>query len=108
MICYEKQTSEFKKIFSKNGEDEIISAIFIAIGIKKHCFVEFEVGNDNACNIRLSENERKCFWMDGIKSLNTNIQNEIITAENISFLFEKYSVTHELDLLSRDIDSNDY
>lgn len=37
-----------------------------------------------------------------------NLQQEFITAENIEELFSKYNVPKEFDLLSIDIDGNDY
>lgn len=104
-----KLTGFEKKIFSQNGEDGIITAIFNAIGIKNYYFVEFGVGDGTECNTRLlRENGWQGLWMDGMSSSNTNIQHEIVTAENINSLFEKYCVPNEFDLLSIDIDSNDY
>ncbi|MDO8828408.1 hypothetical protein [Methylophaga sp.] len=98
-----------KKIFSQNGEDGIITTIFNVIGIKNSYFVEFGVGDGNECNTRLlRENGWNGLWMDGTKSDNSFVYHEKITAENINSLFEKYSVPHEFDLLSIDIDSNDY
>ncbi len=37
-----------------------------------------------------------------------NLRKEIINAENVESLFKKYDVPFEFDLLSIDIDSNDY
>ena len=37
-----------------------------------------------------------------------NLQQEMIYAENINDLFKKYHVPHHFDLLSIDIDFNDY
>jgi hypothetical protein len=38
----------------------------------------------------------------------TNVKKEFITSENINSLFEKYNVPKDFELLSIDIDGNDY
>jgi len=51
----------------------------------------------------------KGLLMDGShENVSINLQREFITAENIESLFEQYNVPKEFDLLSIDIDSNDY
>jgi len=42
------------------------------------------------------------------EDLSINLRKEFITAENINDLFEKYEVPENLDLLSIDIDFNDF
>jgi len=42
------------------------------------------------------------------KDFQRNIKKEIVTAENIQSLFQKYNVPKNFDLLSIDIDFNDY
>jgi len=42
------------------------------------------------------------------KDFQPNIKKEIVTAENIQSLFQKYDVPKNFDLLSIDIDYNDY
>lgn len=46
--------------------------------------------------------------MDCGDNLNPSIKKETVTTENINFLFKKYKVPKEFDLLSIDIDFNDY
>lgn len=47
--------------------------------------------------------------MDGsYENLSINLRKEFITAENINELFNKYQVPYDLDLLSIDIDLNDF
>ena len=46
--------------------------------------------------------------MDCSPIMNSNIKKEKVDASNINFLLAKYSVPREFDLLSIDIDSNDY
>ncbi|MDH3611073.1 MAG: FkbM family methyltransferase [Nitrosopumilus sp.] len=97
-----------KKIYSQNGEDGIIQFIFGKIGITNKFFVEFGVGHGIQCNTRYL---RELGW-DGL-SMDSAFQSklikkEIITAENIEKLFKKYEVPKKFDLLSIDIDYNDY
>ncbi len=44
----------------------------------------------------------------GYQNSSINLQQEFITAENINQLFSKYNVPDEFDLLSIDIDFNDF
>lgn len=104
--------SEFeKKLFSQNGEDGVLKAIFDLIGVTNKYYVEFGTQNGCECNTRnLRENH---FWkgllMDGEnENKEINLHKEFITAENINSLFDKYNVPNEFDLLSIDIDYNDW
>ncbi|WP_052345046.1 tetratricopeptide repeat protein [Planktothrix rubescens] len=100
-----------RKIFSQNGEDGVIKKIFEVIKTTNKYYVEFGVENANECNTRnLREN---CGWsgllMDGgYENKEIGLYQEFITAENINELFQKYKVPQELDLLSIDIDYNDF
>lgn len=100
-----------RKIFSQNGEDGVIKKIFEVIKTTNKYYVEFGVENANECNTRnLREN---CGWsgllMDGgYENKEIGLYQEFITAENINNLFQKYNVPQEFDLLSIDIDYNDF
>jgi len=101
-----------KKIYSQNGEDGVIEAIFAAIGVTNKYVVEFGCGDGLECN---SANLMNQGWsglhMDGFcQSQNPliKIQKEFINADNIQFLFLKYQVPEHFDLLSIDIDGNDF
>jgi hypothetical protein len=98
-----------KKIYSQNGEDGIIQAIFKKIGTTNKYFVEFGVENGKECNTRylMEKNGWKGLLMDE-KNENKNVKKEFITAENVNELFKKYGVPKEFDLLSIDVDGNDY
>ena len=97
--------------FSQNGEDGIIEAIFRAIGTTNRFSVEFGAEDGRQCNSRYLKIHRG--WtgllMDGNEqSPASGVKQEFITAENINTLFLKYTVPAEFDLLSIDIDGNDY
>jgi hypothetical protein len=96
-----------RKIHSQNGEDGIIRAIFDKIGTTNRFCVEFGIHPAEGNTILLREQGWNCLWMDGGGDGQT-IRKEFITAENINDLFAKYGVPRDLDLLSIDIDSNDY
>lgn len=100
-----------KKHFSQNGEDGVIERIFDLIGSTAKYYVEFGVENGNECNTRYLREAKgwQGLMMDGrFEDRKINLQQEFITAESINDLFEKYHVPHEFDLLSIDIDYNDF
>ena len=96
-----------QRYYSQNGEDGILKIIFNKIGTTNKFCVEFGIhpfeGNTNY----LKKQHWDCLWMDG-NGDGTTIKQEFITAENINQLFAKYNVPQEFDLLSIDIDTNDY
>lgn len=99
-----------RRITSQNWEDGIVHAIFGVIGTTNKYYVEFGVEDGHECN---TNQLRKHGWqgllMDGShENAALNLHQEFITAENIEDLFSKYNVPHEFDLLSIDIDGNDY
>jgi len=108
----EKLAAAEKKVFSQNGEDGVIEAIFAAIGVTNRFFVEFGVEDATECNAAyLLEQGWTGLLMDGT-GISRNplavVQREMVTAENVNELFAKYHVSPEFDLLSIDIDGNDY
>jgi hypothetical protein len=101
-----------RRIFSQNGEDGILEYIFDNLGTTDKFYVEFGTENGDECNTRLLW-ER--YGWDGVlldgggKAKDGRvIHNHFISAENIVDLFKKYKVPKELDLLSVDIDANDF
>ncbi len=112
------------QVFSQNGEDGIISEIFRRIGVKNQFFVEFGAGNglENNTAFLLLKGYKGC-WIEAdekqfktmaqkfdsiIKEKRLTIRQALITAENIEKLFKDADVPEEFDLLSIDIDGNDY
>jgi len=102
-----------RKFSSQNGEDGILEALFAVIGTTTKYFVEFGAASGRECNTaRLAKRHG---WTGLMMDAATPppdapfpIRREFITAENINALFEKYNVPPAFDLLSIDIDGNDY
>ena len=97
--------------YSQNGEDGIIEAIFAKVGTTNRFFVEFGVEDGMQCNARYLMKHRgwKGLLMDGQdQKPGSPVRQEFITAENVEELFRKYGVPASFDLLSIDVDGNDY
>ena len=108
LSCFEN------KIFSQNGEDgitiKLIELIYNGDNDNKF-FVEFGVENGYECNTRiLRENYNwNGLQMDGgYEDDRINLRKEFIMKENIIELFVKYNVPQNINLLSVDIDFNDF
>lgn len=103
-----------KKIYSQNGEDgitmKLIELIYHGNNDNKF-YVEFGVENGNECNTKVLR--EKYNWnglqMDGSnKNDSINLRKEFITKENVVELFKKYNVPQNINVLSVDIDFNDF
>lgn len=101
------------KKYSQNGEDGIISHIFNHINTTNKIAVEFGVGDGAESNTRaLTEQDWKCYWFDGLEA--NNKPNTVIfkqawlTADNIVDEFQSLNIPIEFDILSIDVDGNDY
>lgn len=101
-----------RKIRSQNGEDGVLEAVFATIGITNRYFVEFGCEDATECNTaHLLDQGWHGLLMDGAgmsRNRKAIVRKEIITAENVNGLFQKYGVPASFDLLSIDIDGNDY
>lgn len=99
-----------QKFYSQNGEDGIIKIIFDKLSTTNKFCVEFGVGDCTECNTQYLI--KKQGWgflhMDCGDRISPSTKKETVTAENINTLFKKYKVPTEFDLLSIDIDFNDY
>jgi hypothetical protein len=99
------------KIHSQNGEDGILSKIFELLNVSRGYCVEFGAADGYlfANSLQFREMGWEALLLDGTYDIpEINLHREWITKENIAFLFEKYQVPREFDLLSIDIDSNDW
>lgn len=112
------------KVYSQNDEDGIIHEIFKRIGCTDKRFIEFGVqdGLESNTHCLLYEDWRG-LWIEGekkyynfinqkfhsvIQSGQLKVLNSYVTRSNINQLFEESGFTGEIDLLSIDIDGNDY
>jgi len=112
------------KVYSQNDEDGIIEEIFKRIGVTNKNFVEFGVQDGLESNGHfLLFNGWRGLWIDGNEEYFLKLKeyfseplstkqliaiNAFITAENINDLIGKNGFNGEIDLLSIDIDGNDY
>lgn len=108
------------KVYSQNDEDGIIAEIFRRIGTASRRFVEFGVQDGLECNSTfLLLQGWTGVWFEGSPACATQaakvfkgwpieILETLVTAENADTLITRAAADRELDLLSIDIDSNDY
>lgn len=114
------------KVFSQNGEDGILLYIFAQIGSTDRRFIEFGVEDGRECN---SANLSLNFGWSGLlidadrhdvasardyyrERLGTtepvHIVEALVTPATVNDLFQRSGFSGEMDLLSIDIDGNDY
>lgn len=112
------------KVFSQTGEDGILAEIFRRIGSSSRFFVECAPGDGIENNTHyLLTLGWKGHWFElapkNVKAIRGNFAAQIaagslgvhsvqVTRENIEALLDRAHVPPELDLLSIDIDGNDY
>lgn len=112
--------NEFK-IYSQTGEDGIINYIFSRVGVKNKKFVEIGVEDGRECNTaNLSMNfgwkgmlvEADSDYARKAKEYYAGkpvkVVQSFVTRENVNALLEENGFRGEIDLLSIDIDGNDY
>lgn len=103
-----------RKLFSQNGEDGITMKLVEMIygdDNNNKFYVEFGVENGTECNTRvlMEKYNWKGLQMDGgNENAAINLRKEFITRENIVGLFKKYNVPQHINVLSVDIDFNDF
>ena len=112
------------KVYSQNDEDGIIEEIFNRIGTTNKTFIEFGVENGLECNSHyLLFKNWHGLWIDGgethvrairekfapvLANGQLKVLQAFITRENINELFIEGGIEGEIDLLSIDVDGNDY
>lgn len=112
------------KVYSQNDEDGIIQEIFQRIGTTNKVFVEFGVqdGLESNCHYLLF-NDWTGLWLEGDERYVESIRSKFhpvleseqlkckcafITRDNINDLILESGISGEIDLLSIDVDGNDY
>jgi hypothetical protein len=112
------------KVYSQHDEDGIIQEIFRRIGSSNRSFVEVGVETGVECNTAklliegwrgtwIEANAQACKaivsgFADFLNDHRLTLQQTFVTAENINPLLESSGFKNEIDLLSIDIDFNDY
>lgn len=111
------------KVYSQNEEDGIIREIFNRIGVTNKVFVEFGVDPLENNTLALLFDGWKGLWIDAyekyvniiknnysdiIKSGQLKIVHSFVTKSNIDSTISSNMDYEEIDLLSVDIDGNDY
>jgi hypothetical protein len=98
------------KDYSQYGESKILLDLVKKIGTINEYIVEFGASDGyRLSNARMFiEMGWQALQMDGIVEPKNGVKFEFITKENINDLFKKYDVPNKFDILSIDIDGNDY
>jgi hypothetical protein len=112
------------KVYSQNDEDGIIAEIFRRIGTTNRTFVEFGVETGVECNTaKLLVEGWHGLWIEANPASAATIRDNFaafiadgrlrfsegrVTAENINGLIAQSRLAGEIDILSIDIDYNDY
>ena len=112
------------KVYSQNDEDGILQEIFRRIGLETRVFVEFGVGDGLENNtLYLLLQGWKGLWIEGdtknskkiVKGLKKIIDEQqlifvkaFVNRENINTIISANITEAQIDLLSIDIDGNDY
>jgi hypothetical protein len=112
------------KVYSQHDEDGIIQEIFRRIGTGPQTFVEFGVETGVECNtVKLLIEGWRGLWIEAnaqsakaigstfaefLKDRRLTLLQSLVTAENIDTLIGNAGLKGEIDLLSIDIDFNDY
>lgn len=112
------------KVFSDGGEDGMIQEVFHRIGTTTRRFVEFGVGSGNISNtafllyqgwsgLWMEANEGRAKYIEDafaapIASGLLKFRRALVTKENVDDLISGAGFIGEIDLLSIDIDGNDY
>lgn len=121
----EKRLNKYEyQVFSQNGEDGLLAEVFKRIGVTNRCFVEFGVGDGLENNtayllmngwtgLWIEIDQHSCHMIETglqriIRSKRLIVKNSRVSVENVERLFAEANVPAQFDLLSIDIDGNDY
>ena len=112
------------QVYSQNGEDGILNEILKRLNIESGYFVEIGIQDGLETNTTfLLMKGWKGAWIEAdqaylpkinqtfrkeIEDKNLTILNDFVNAENINQILSKENLPSEIDILSIDIDSNDY
>jgi hypothetical protein len=115
-------TSSELRVFSQNGEDGIISEIFRRIGANTRTFVEFGIGSgiEGNCVFLADVAQWAGLFLEGDDESYATLDrkyghtdristgNVYVAPDTINDLFGNHDVPEEIDILSVDVDGNDF
>jgi hypothetical protein len=97
--------------YSQHNEDGMLLAVFETIGVRDARCVEVGTGDGRECNTRLLREQRgwNGLLLDAThEDWRINLHKELVTASNIDTVFRRYGIPEEFDLLSIDVDGQDW
>lgn len=111
-----------RRVFSQNGEDGILEEILRRIGVETKHFVEFgaETGGECNCARLVFEEHWRGLFIDGTPNNFARLRDRYrpyksvrcvlawVTSQNVEDLFTTSEIPLNFDVLSIDIDGNDY
>jgi hypothetical protein len=104
--------SHERGVYSQGGEDGVLQHLFACLGSTNRFYVEFGAWDgrtlSNTAHLRLDHGWTGLLMDGDPKRVSDGVQQEFVTAENVNELFAKYEVPESFDLLSFDIDGNEY
>jgi hypothetical protein len=111
------------RVFSQHREDGILDHLLDSVGVGPGLFVEFGFAPDvcNCLNLMLNRrfsglfidgSERKCALardvFSRLKRMDVGVACEFLTTENLNEVISRGGIHGEIDVLSIDVDGNDY
>ena len=99
------------KIFSQNGEDGILEKICKVISVKDKFYVESRVydGTERNTKYLMEKKGWKGILFDDVyANIKENLYTEFFHYDNTSFIFTKYDIPKDFDLLSLHINYNNF
>lgn len=108
------------KVYSQGSEDGMIAEVFSRIGVAAQRFIEFGVEDGLECNSAFLVCQGwSGVWIEGspenaakaratFADYELEVVNQMVTVDNADEIITRSAAGEELDLLSIDIDSNDY
>lgn len=111
MNWHENLQQYARNVHSQAGEDGILEHIFKHLGITKGFLVDLGASPDGASNSntrKLRDEGWESFLVDGGAGIGSPICSFWITRDNINTELDAHKVPREVDLLSLDLDGNDW